>query len=63
MPIANITLIEGATAERKSAVISRVTDALAESLEVPTSSVRVLISEIPAAHWGVGGKSLADISK
>ena len=60
MPIANITLLAGASTERKRAVIASVTQALTESLDVPASSVRVLLSEMPAAHWGVGGKALDD---
>ena len=60
MPIATVSLLEGASTERKRAVIARVTQALAESLDVPSSSVRVLLSEIPSAHWGVGGKALDD---
>ena len=60
MPIAAITLLEGADPDRKRAVIASVTQALSESLALPSSSVRVILTEVPAAHWGVGGKSLAE---
>ena len=60
MPIASITLLEGATPDRKRAAIASVTRALSESLDLPPASVRVILTEVPASHWGVGGKSLAD---
>lgn len=55
MPIINITLIAGRAPERKRLLIEKVTDAVETSLEVPRSSIRVIINEVPAEHFAVGG--------
>lgn len=55
MPIVEITLIEGRTDEAKRRLIAKVTDAVVEAIEAPIQSVRVILREIPAAHFGVAG--------
>lgn len=55
MPVIQVTLIEGRTTDAKAALIGALTDAAVAALSAPRESVRVLIQEIPAAHWGVGG--------
>ena len=57
MPIAQIQMMEGRTAEQKDQLIRKVTDAVMEALDAPEQNVRVLIQEIPKAHFGIGGKS------
>lgn len=60
MPIVRIDLLAGRPPERKAELIRRVTDAVAAALEVQPEQVRVLLSELPPEHWGVGGQSLAE---
>lgn len=60
MPLAQITLLEGSDDDRKRALIAGVTDAIASSLDLAPEAVRVLLTEIPAAHWGVAGRSIKD---
>ena len=60
MPLAQVSLLEGATEEQKRAVIAKVTAALGESLGAPPASVRVLITELPSLNWGVGGVPVKD---
>jgi 4-oxalocrotonate tautomerase len=55
MPFIDVTMIEGRSPEAKRAFIERVTDAAEETLEAPRATIRVVIREVPAAHWGVGG--------
>ncbi|MDM0066917.1 MULTISPECIES: 4-oxalocrotonate tautomerase [unclassified Variovorax] len=55
MPLIQVTLIEGRGAEAKTALIQGLTDAAVEAIAAPRDSVRVIIQEVPAAHWGVGG--------
>jgi 4-oxalocrotonate tautomerase len=57
MPIANIQMMEGRTAEQKTQLIRKVTDAIMEALDAPEGNVRVLINEIPKQHFGIGGQS------
>ena len=56
MPIAIIHLMEGRDDEMKARAIAAVTQALVESLEVKPESVRVILQEVPPAHWGIAGK-------
>jgi 4-oxalocrotonate tautomerase len=55
MPFIDVTMIEGRSPEAKRAFIKRVTDVAEETLEAPRATIRVVIREVPAAHWGVGG--------
>ncbi|MHC5351896.1 2-hydroxymuconate tautomerase family protein [Metapseudomonas furukawaii] len=60
MPIAMIHIAEGRSEEKKHALLVNVTQAIAESLDAPVESVRVLIQEIPEIQWAAGGKTLAE---
>ena len=60
MPIAMIHLAEGRSEEKKQALLVNVTQAIAQSLDVPVESVRVLLQEIPETQWTAGGKTLAE---
>lgn len=55
MPIVDITLIEGRTPEAKERMMRKVADAIMESIGAPRDSIRVILREIPAAHFGIGG--------
>lgn len=63
MPLAEITIVEGRSAEKKRALISMVTDAIAASIGAPRDAIRVVIREIPAEHWAVGGVPVSDRRK
>lgn len=55
MPLIQVTLIEGRPAEAKVELIRTLTEAAVASLQAPRESIRVILQEVPAAHWGVGG--------
>lgn len=59
MPIVRLDLRAGRPAERKAEQLRRVTDAVTAALEVQPEQGRVLLNELPPAHWGVGGQRLA----
>lgn len=63
MPFAQIYMIEGRTEAQKKAVIEKVTQALVEAVGAPVNTVRVLIQEVPAAHWGIAGVSAQDMGR
>ncbi len=56
MPLVEVTLIEGRSDAQKAALIAKVTDAVVAAIDAPIEAVRVVIREVPGAHWGVGGK-------
>jgi 4-oxalocrotonate tautomerase len=61
MPIINIQVLQGRPEEKIKELISSVTDTVSETLEVPKDRVRVLVTEIPKTHWGIGGTAVSDI--
>jgi 4-oxalocrotonate tautomerase len=60
MPLVQISLVEGRSVAERCALISSVTDAVTDTLGVAADHVRVLISELPAANWGVAGRTKED---
>ncbi|WNK19223.1 2-hydroxymuconate tautomerase family protein [Halomonas piscis] len=59
MPIVNIQLIEGRTAEQKEALIQNVTDACVDAIDCTPESVRILLSDVEVQDFGVAGESVA----
>jgi 4-oxalocrotonate tautomerase len=62
MPIIEVTLLEGRNKEQKAALITELTDAAVRAVNAPPETVRVILREIPPEHFGVAGKSKAEIS-
>lgn len=58
MPLIQINILEGRSAEKKERLIKEVSKLVAVTLESPIENVRVLINEMPAAHWGIAGESV-----
>ncbi len=56
MPLIEVTIIEGRSPEAKRALMKRLTDAAEETIGAPRQSIRVVLREVPAAHWAVGGE-------
>jgi 4-oxalocrotonate tautomerase len=54
MPIINVNMMEGRTIEQKEALIKALSEAVTVSIGAPEQNIRVLISEYPKAHWGIG---------
>jgi len=59
MPLAQIYMAPGRTAEQKAQLIERVTQAFTETVGVPADSVWITIQEVPRTQWGVAGQTLA----
>ncbi len=57
MPIIEVTLVDGRSPEKKEALIAALTDAVEQSIGAPRESVRVILREIPPAHFAVAGVS------
>jgi 4-oxalocrotonate tautomerase len=56
MPFIDITLIEGRDPEALRAMMRRITQAVEETIGAPRESIRIVLREVPAAHWAVGGE-------
>ena len=55
MPFVEVTLIAGRTKEQKKKLFEAITAAVVEHAAVPPEAVRVVLREVPAEHWAVGG--------
>lgn len=63
MPIANLQILQGREPQLKAALIRSVTAAIVDSLKVKPESVRVIITEVTAEHWGIGGVSAKELGR
>jgi 4-oxalocrotonate tautomerase len=63
MPLLRVTLIEGRSPELKEQLIAALTSAAVNTLGVRAESVRVVLDEVPAAHWAIGGISKAQLER
>lgn len=61
MPLIQVTIIEGRTVEQKNSFFEKVTAVAVETLNVKKAQVRVVINEVPATHWAIGGVNKANI--
>jgi len=59
MPIIEVSLVEGRAPEAKERLIQALTDAAIEAIGAPRETVRVILRELPPAHYAVGGQSFA----
>ena len=60
MPMAFVSIREGRPPETIRTMISAVTAAIAESLDAPPASIRVVVTEVPLTHWATGDVTLAE---
>ena len=63
MPICQIHMLEGRSAEQKRDLIAKLTGAICEALGAKPEAVRVIINEMPKEHFGIAGKSAADLGR
>lgn len=63
MPLVNIQLMEGRPQEKIDALIKNVTETVSHSLDSPTENIRVIVTEVPKTHWGIGGKTAAELGR
>ncbi len=55
MPIVTIQMLEGRDKDKKRELITKVTDVVKETLEMPIESVRVILQEMNYDNYGVAG--------
>ena len=62
MPIINIQIMQGHSAEQKTALLKNMTQAVVDSIAAPLPSVRVVILETPRENVIVGGELGQDMA-
>lgn len=60
MPIIHVQILEGRPKEKVAEVIRNITHTVAETLDAPTESIRVLVTEVPKTHWGIAGIPMSE---
>jgi len=55
MPIIVINMLPGRSDKTKKALLKNVTAALTSTLDIKPEAVRIIIHEIPFAHYGIAG--------
>lgn len=63
MPLIQVTMIEGRSADAKTALIRGLTNAAVDATGAPRESIRVILQEVPGEHWGVGGVPKGGVAK
>jgi 4-oxalocrotonate tautomerase len=58
--MAFVSIREGRPPESIRKMISAVTAAIAESLDAPPASIRVVVTEVPLTHWATGDVTLSE---
>ena len=56
MPIVQINLVEGRTPDQLARMIEGVSEAIAEALDAPISTVRIMVNELAPHQYGIGGE-------
>lgn len=59
MPFINIKMTPGATPEKKAELIKRVTQLMVDLLGKNPATTHVVIEEVAAEDWGIGGETVA----
>ena len=63
MPICHVHLIEGRSVQQKRLLIQKITQAMHEAIDAKPESVRVILTEVPKEHFGIGGKSVGELGR
>jgi 4-oxalocrotonate tautomerase len=61
MPLINVKLTPGATPEQKATIVQEMTEVLVRVLGKNPASTHVIIEEVAAENWGVGGETVASL--
>ncbi|MFF2520936.1 tautomerase family protein [Streptomyces liangshanensis] len=60
MPLVTVSVAAGRDPATLRACLTAVHEAVRDALGVPDASVRVLLTEVPAALWSAGGVTLEE---
>lgn len=63
MPYVNVRMVVGRTQEQKDEILQGVTEVISKVLSKDPEATYVVIDEVPAENWGIGGRSIAERKK
>ena len=62
MPLAQLYIASGRDDAKKKLLIEKVTQVFVDVLGTKPELVWVTVHEVPRTEWGIGGKTLAELS-
>jgi 4-oxalocrotonate tautomerase len=63
MPVVQITMLQGRSAEQKRKLAARITDAMVEEAGAQREAIVVAFTELPKESYATGGMLMSDKSK
>ncbi len=63
MPVVHVFMLEGRTEEQKTKFIAEVSLAAERTVNAKPESVRVIITDVPKANFGIAGKSAKELGR
>ena len=60
MPLVEVTLTQGRSAEQLRSLIKELHDAVVRAGVADAPAVRVIVREVPTTHWASGGVTFAE---
>jgi 4-oxalocrotonate tautomerase len=61
MPLVEVTIAEGRTAEQVRAMMREVHEAVLRTVDTRPEYIRVIVREVPRAHWATGDVTLTEM--
>jgi 4-oxalocrotonate tautomerase len=60
MPLVEVTLTQGRSADQLRKLIHELHQAVVTAVDAPPAAVRVIVREVPAAHWASGDVTIEE---
>jgi 4-oxalocrotonate tautomerase len=61
MPLVEVTLAEGRSADQVRAMMREVHDAVLRTVDTKSEHIRVIVREVPRTHWATGDLTLSEM--
>ena len=63
MPLIHVEIMEGRSEAQVENLIKHLTQATEDALQAPRENIRVIVTEIPKTHWGIGGETARNLGR
>lgn len=60
MPLVEVTLVQGRSAAQLRSLIHELHEAVVRAVDAPPASVRIVVREVPPAHWAAGDVTIEE---
>lgn len=61
MPLVEVTLAEGRSADQVRAMIREVHEAVLRTVDTKSEYIRVIVREVPRTHWATGDLTISEM--